>query len=149
MFKKYKVGFDIWGLIIFLIIMIPNFIWFAVPAPNDILRTESITKAVDIIASVCRVLSVVFLCIFINRNRKKLSITRFSIITISCCLLYFLCWILYYSGAANAVVVLGLTIFPCLVLLFFSFERKNMIAVIPISLFSVCHLIYGTVNYII
>lgn len=149
MFKKYKVGFDIWGLIIFLIIMIPNFIWSAVPAPNDILRIESITKAVDIIASVCRVLSVVFLCIFINRNRKKLSITRFSIITISCCLLYFLCWILYYAGAANAFVVLGLTIFPCLALLFFSFERKNMIAVIPISLFSVCHLIYGTVNYII
>ena len=35
--KKYKIGFDIWGLIIFIVIMIPNFIWFAVPAPNDIL----------------------------------------------------------------------------------------------------------------
>lgn len=43
MIKKYKIGFDIWGLIIFIIIMIPNFIWFAVPAPNDILRGESIT----------------------------------------------------------------------------------------------------------
>ena len=31
--KKYKIGFDIWGLIIFIVIMIPNFIWFAVPAP--------------------------------------------------------------------------------------------------------------------
>ncbi len=36
--KKYKIGFDIRGLIIFIVIMIPNFIWFAVPAPNDILR---------------------------------------------------------------------------------------------------------------
>lgn len=42
--KKYKIGFDIRGLIIFIVIMIPNFIWFAVPAPNDILRGESITK---------------------------------------------------------------------------------------------------------
>ena len=49
MIKKYKIGFDIWGLIIFIIIMIPNFIWFAVPAPNDILRGESITKTVDVI----------------------------------------------------------------------------------------------------
>lgn len=24
---KYKIGFDIWGLITFIIIMIPNFIW--------------------------------------------------------------------------------------------------------------------------
>ena len=42
MIKKYKMGFDIWGLITFIIIiMIPNFIWFAVPAANDILRGES------------------------------------------------------------------------------------------------------------
>lgn len=40
MIKKYKIGFDIWGLIIFIIIMIPNFIWYAVPVPNDILRGE-------------------------------------------------------------------------------------------------------------
>lgn len=149
MFKKYKIGFDLWGLIIFLIIMIPNFIWFAVPAPNDILRTESITKVVDTIASICQVLMVIFLCIFINQDRKKLSFTRFIIATIICCLLYFLCWIFYYSGMTNAIVILGLTIFPCLAFLFFSFERKNMLAVIPISVFSICHLIYGMANYVI
>ena len=59
MIKKYKIGFDIWGLIIFIIIMIPNFIWFAVPAPNDILRGESITETVDVIASICQVLMVI------------------------------------------------------------------------------------------
>ena len=53
MIKKYKIGFDIWGLITFIIMMIPNFIWFAVPAPNDILRGESIPKTVDVIASIC------------------------------------------------------------------------------------------------
>ena len=44
MLKKYKLG---------LIIMIPNFIWFAVPAPNDILRADSVTGAFDTLASVC------------------------------------------------------------------------------------------------
>ena len=88
--KKYKIGFDIWGLIIFIVIMIPNFIWFAVPAPNDILRGESITKTVDVIASICQVLMVMSLCIFINQERKKISITRFIITTIICCVLYFL-----------------------------------------------------------
>ena len=73
MIKKYKIGFDIWGLITFIIIMIPNFIWFAVPAPNDILRGESITKTVDVIASICQVLMVMSLCIFINQDRKKIS----------------------------------------------------------------------------
>ena len=149
MIKKYKIGFDIWGLITFIIIMIPNFIWFAAPAPNDILRGESITKTVDVIASICQVLMVMSLCIFINQDRKKLSITRFIIATIICCVLYFLCWVFYYVGVTNAIVILGLTIFPCLTFLFFAVDRKNMLAVIPISIFMVCHLIYGIVNYII
>ena len=147
--KKYKIGFDIWGLIIFIVIMIPNFIWFAVPAPNDILRGESITKTVDVIASICQVLMVMSLCIFINQDRKKISITRFIMATVICCLLYFLCWIFYYVGVTNAIIILGLTIFPCLTFLFFAIDRKNMLAVIPISIFMVCHLIYGMVNYII
>ena len=75
MFKKYRFGFDIWGLALFLIIMIPNFIWFAVPAPNDILRTNSITEIPDRIASVCQVLMVIALCVLINEERNKLSIT--------------------------------------------------------------------------
>lgn len=147
--KKYRFGFDVWALVLFYIIMIPNFIWFAVPAPNDILRGESITKTVDEIASICQVLMVMSLCIFIHQDRKKISITRFIMTTVICCLLYFLCWILYYFGVTNAVFILGLTIFPCLAFLFFAIDRKNMIAVIPASIFMVCHLIYGMVNYII
>ena len=58
MIKKYKIGFEFWGVLLFLIIMIPNFIWFAVPAPNDILRADSITKAVDTVGSVCQVLMI-------------------------------------------------------------------------------------------
>ena len=149
MIKKYRIGFDIWGLIIFIIIMVPNFIWFVVPAPNDIFRGEPITETVDAIAYICQVLMVMSLCIFINQNRKKISITRFIIATIICCLLYFLCWMFYYIGVTKAIVILGLVIFPCLTFLFFAIDRKNMIAVIPISIFMICHLIYGVVNYII
>ena len=103
--KKYRFGFDVWALVLFFIIMIPNFIWFAVPAPNDILRGESITKTVDVIASICQVLMVMALCIFIHQDRKKISITRFIMTTVICCLLYFLCWILYYLGITNNVVI--------------------------------------------
>ena len=56
MLKKYRFSFDISGLVIFLIVMIPNFIWFGVPAPNDILRKESVTAVVDRIGSISQVL---------------------------------------------------------------------------------------------
>ena len=53
--KNYKLGFNIWGLLLFLIIMLPNFIWFAIPAPNDILRADSVTPTVDAIGSFCQI----------------------------------------------------------------------------------------------
>lgn len=149
MFKKYRIGFDIWGLVLFLIIMIPNFIWFAVPAPNDILRNASVTEIPDKIASVCQILMTVSLCIFRNKEQQKLHLTNKIISVIIFCLLYFLSWIFYYTGITNAVVISGLTLFPCLSFLFFALDRKNMLSVIPISIFTVCHIISGVVNHII
>lgn len=149
MLKKYKLSFDIWGLLLFLIIMIPNFIWFLYPAPNDVLRADSVTGGIDNIASVCQVLMVVVLCIFVNKERCKLRMSSLIIITLICCLLYFACWISYYVGIVNAIIILGLIIFPCMAFMLFAIDRKNMIAVILISVFTVCHLIYGVVNFII
>ena len=155
MLKEYKLSFDICGLILFLIIMIPNFIWFAVPAPNDVLRAASVTGTADMIASVCQVLMVIALCILVNRqsgeNEESGTIHRrlWIVAVIICCLLYFACWAGYYTGIVNVVIILGLTVSPCLAFLFFAVDRKNMIAVVPIFIFTICHLIYGVVNYII
>lgn len=149
MLKKYKMSFEIWGLLLFLIIMLSNSIWFAIPAPNDILRASSITETIDTVASVCQVLMVVALCIFRNREATKLCATPLMFISAGCCLLYFISWIVYYMGIVNALVILGLTIPPCLAFLFFAIDRKNGIAIIPISIFTICHLIYGVVNFMI
>ena len=149
MLKKYKMGFDIWGLIVFLIVMIPNFIWFAVPAPNDILRKESVTVVIDTIGSIFQMLMIFSLCVFISLERKKLSFTKTIIAVFWCCVIYFASWMFYYLGITNAVVILGLTIPPCMAFLFFAIDRKNYISIIPISIFTICHFMYGVVNYII
>lgn len=147
--KNYKFGFEIWGLILFLIIMLPNFIWFAVPAPNDILRAESVTKIADAIGSVCQVAMVAVLCAIIHKECKKFSITPLILTVIGCCLVYYLCWILYYTSMTNAVIIMGMTVVPCLAFLFFALDRKNWIALIPIGVFTVCHVIFGVVNFIV
>lgn len=146
---KYKFGFDIWGLVLFLMIMLLNFIWFAVPAPNDVLRAESVTKIADTIGAVCQVVMVAALCVLIHKERKKFSITPLIKAIIVCCLLYWGSWILYYTGMTNAAVILGMTVVPCLAFLFFAMDRKNWIALIPIGGFTVCHVIFGVVNFII
>lgn len=146
--KKYKFGFDISGLTVFLIVMIPNFIWFAVPAPNDVLRTKSATPIIDITGSICQVLFVTALCIIINKERKKLHFSPLLISSTICIILYFAGWILYYIGFTNSFVIILLTVPPCLAFILFALDRKNIIALFPAVFFTICHLIYGTVNFI-
>lgn len=149
MVRKYSFGFDMWSIVLFLIIMLPTFIWSAIPSPNDILRTESITKPLDILASLCQIAMIIILCFLKNTEYKKIHISPFILVTLCCCLLYFTSWGFYYRGITNAMVIVGLTIPPCLAFLFFAIDRKNTIALIPISIFTLCHLIYGIVNFIL
>ena len=137
-----------WGLILFLLVMIPNFIWFAVPAPNDVLRAESVTPVVDVIASVCQVLTVACLCFVINEERGKLRFSPLVIVTMFCVLVYYAGWLLYYGGFTNAWVILMLTVPPCLAFILFAADRKNLSAVLFATGFAVCHLIFAIVNYI-
>ncbi len=149
MLKNYRMGFDVWGLMLFLAVMIPNIIWFAIPAPNDVLRTQSLTPVIDMIASVCQVLMVFSLCAFINTKRKKLALTPVIGASAACVILYYVCWVLYYTGITAVSVILGMTVLPCLAFLLFAIDRKNAIALVPAAIFSVCHIIFALVNFII
>lgn len=149
MLKKYRFGFDIWGLVIFLIVMIPNFIWFAVPAPNDILRSESATVIIDTAGSICQALFIGFLCVIINKERSKLHFSPLIISSVICIILYFAGWVLYYNGITDPLVIISLTLPPCLAFILFALDRRNIIAVIFAVGFTVCHLIYGIVNFIL
>ncbi len=149
MLKKYRVCFDIWGFLLFLVMMIPNFIWFAVPAPNDLLRTDSVTAPLDTVASICQVGMIMTLCMLRNKECKKISISPPILAVFTCTLLYFISWIAYYMGTVSAVVILGLTVPPCLAFLFYAVERRNKIAIVPIAIFTICHCLYGVVNFIL
>jgi hypothetical protein len=146
--KQYRFGFDPWGLLLFLLVMLPNFIWFAVPAPNDILRAESATPMVDAIGSVFQVLTVACLCFVINKERDKLRFTPLVVIAIICIAVYYIGWALYYGSIANSWIILLLTVPPCLAFIFFASDRKNLPAVLLATVFAVCHLVFAVVNFV-
>ena len=148
-FEKYRFGFDVAGLILFLLVMAPNFIWFAVPTQNDVLRAESVTPVVDMIASVCQILTVACLCFVINKERSKLWFSPLVVAAVVCITIYYSGWVLYYSGIVSTWVILLLTFPPCLAFIFFAADRKNLPAVLFAAVFAVCHLIFGIVNYLL
>ncbi|WP_281672426.1 hypothetical protein [Pseudoramibacter alactolyticus] len=146
---KYRFGFDVWGLVLFFIIMIPNFIWFAVPAENDVLRTESITPVIDMIASIAQVTMIITLCIIKRSDNDKPGKRSLLLIIVLLVVLYGLGWIAYYMGNIGLLTILDLCIAPSLAFIVFAIYRRNYPALILAMIFTVCHVIFGVVNFII
>lgn len=149
MLKRYKISFDIWALGLFLSVMLPNFFWFAVPAPEDILRADSVTAGPDAIASVCQIWMAAALCAVRNREAGKRRAAPLPILAGGCVLLYYISWAAYYRGAVNALVIMGLTFPPCLAFLFYAIDRKNWPAVLPAGIFTACHGAYAACNFLL
>lgn len=137
-----NIKFNIYGLLLFILIMIPNFIWFMIKAPNDILRIESITPTIDLIASVFQIIMVICLCFSKDKNNK------IGISSLVSLILYFMSWALYYIGIVNKVVIICLCLLPCLSFLIYEIKIKNWIAIIPTIVFTILHLLYGIINFI-
>ena len=147
--KNYRPGFDPWGLGLFLLIMLPNFVWFFLPAPDDILRTESVTPLTDSIAQVFQIVVAASLCTVINITRDKPMKRGYLAGPSACVVLYFAGWAAYYAGITNAAVILDLCLAPCGAFLLFALARKNVLALISGAVFTVCHLIFTVINFIL
>lgn len=149
LFKRYTLGFDFWGLLLFLLVMLPNIVWFAVPAPEDVLRTESVTPVIDAVASVLQILTVAGICFVVNKARGKLRFSPLVVATMGCIVFYYFGWVLYYAGVVGSGVILLLTLPPCAAFVLFAADRRNLPAVLAATGFSVCHLLFGIINFIL
>ena len=143
MVKNYRFGFDIGAAVLFAAVMLPNIYWFAVPAPNDILRGASVTPIIDTSGSVFQVLMIGLLCIL--KNTTAGNRTKYLWGVAAC---YGIYCAAYYRGIVAPVVILALCLAPCLAFGFYAADRKNYPAQIPLAGFTICHLVYGIVNFL-
>lgn len=149
MLKRYKFGFDIWALALFAAVMLPNFYWFAVPAPNDILRSPSVTPVMDRIASVLQVIMVAALCLIKRADDEAAERSIGVFFTALFYVVYIGAWVLYYMGHTDGWAIIALCLAPCLTFGSYGAHRKNYPAMVPLLGFAVCHLAYGVINFIL
>lgn len=146
--KRYRLGFDIWGLVLFLLVMLPNCIWFALPAGNDVLKAASRTPGIDLVASVCQALTIGCLCCVVKKVRKPLRLSPLVIATMGCVVVYYAGWVMYYLGVRGNGVVLLLAMAPCAALILFATDRENVPAMLSGIGFAICHLFFCIANFI-
>lgn len=146
--KRYTMGFDLLGLLLFAIIMLPNVVWMAHPVPNDVLRAESVTPGVDMIGSICQVAMVFCLCFIRRINTAPLRFSPLIIAVLACVLVYLAAWGCYFAGIAHMAVILLLTLAPCAAFLLYLADRRNIIGLIPAATFTFCHIIFAIANFL-
>lgn len=146
--RSYRFGLDFWAMGLFLLVMLPNFIWFGLPAQNDVLRRESIVPVLDGAVSAFQILTVVSLCFLKNHGAGKFCWKRPRIWgAAGCCICYYGLWLCYYSGVVNAALILGLCLFPCGAFFLFGLGRKKLFALVFIVLFATLHTLSSLINF--
>ena len=112
------------------------------------IRPISLTPTVDSVASVLQSIAIACLCIVINNDAGKVRFSPLVIISALFVLIYYAGWAVYYSGINTPWVILLLTVPPCLALILYATDRKNVPALILAIGFAICHLVFAIVNFI-
>ena len=141
-------GFEGWALALFAAVMLPNILWAFLPAPNDVLRAESVTPLTDGIGSFCQMLMVFCLVCICRTDRKPVKPNRFIYGCIGCVAVYWAAWGLYYAGITHPAVLLCMTLVPCAAFILFTLERRNSFALVPAGAFTLCHLYFCIRNFL-
>ena len=147
--RNYRISLDIWGLCLYIAIMLPSLVWLCIPAPNDILRNGTETLALDRVSFFVQVLTVAAVCLVINRTFHQ-PVNHFIAMGIALSVVVYLFgWIAYYMGFVGVPVILILCISPCVAFLFQTWGKRNGLGFLLALLFLVLHTIRGILNYCI
>ena len=137
-FKDYKWGFDLLGVLLFALVMLPNIVYWCIP---DFTGLDG-NQIAAIIGYPFEALGVAAMIFLVRKEQKKFAFLSLGgLLTWLFLLLYYIAWIFYFCDFYNVAVVLFLTAAPCAALLGFQAERKNYIAMVPTGVFALVHLI--------
>ncbi|MDD7794286.1 hypothetical protein [Clostridium sp. 'White wine YQ'] len=143
---NYYFGFSFYGLIIFLLPMIPNLFYFIRPVPYTLGNNENKHVMLDIIENICRVLFFSMLILVVSRQAIEVHSTYIILIAIML-LLYDVFWGFFFIGKVNLIIILGLAIFPVAYFILAEIWLYNYFAIIPTGLFGIVHVLISYRDY--
>lgn len=146
--RNYRFTFDWKALLLFVLVMVPNVVWMCLPWTTDVLHNGSAYPAVGVIARIFQVVAVACL-IFVGRREKPkhgYTTVLFSVLSL---VVYYVAWAAYFAKIDHAAVILSLSLFGGLSLLFYGIDRRNLPAVVFTGLFLVFHFTASLLDFIL
>ena len=142
--KRYRFGFDPWGLGLFALIMLPNIAWMLLAGEDDLLLRPSVTPTLDGLVAICQALMAAGM-VFLQRRDVPAARSFWPLPGVAA---YWLMWALYGLAATHPTVLIGLAVFPCAAILTFLARKRNWLAAIPAAVFSAGHLLSVLINFV-
>lgn len=146
--KKFRFGFDLWGFLLFVFIMIPNIFSVIVPVKNNFSSWESVTPQIDTVMSISQYIMIAALCMIINTDAKKIRFNSLIALMVIFSIMYWASWAICYCGIWNTPVIMALCVLPCAAFIFYIIDRKNYFALPFAVVFAVLHIARSMINFI-
>lgn len=143
---NYYLGFSWKGLIVFLLPMIPNIFYFMFPAPEGTGIIANNHMILDVLEHGCQAIFIFMLIFVISKQTYKIQ-SSYTIGMAMLLIFYFALWILYFTGKANLIILLGMAIVPVIYFIVAEIWLNNYLAIIPTVLFGLLHVIITYINY--
>lgn len=138
--KNYKFGFDFPALLLVLLLLLPNIVYWCIPEFYG-LRGD---RPIDISALLFEGIGALLLVLFTRKEQVKFSFfTLFGTLTWLFLLLDYIAWIFYFCNFFNIAVTLFIAVCPCVSLLSFEAEKKHMLSLAPTAVYALLNIIAG------
>lgn len=136
----YAFGFSVKGLIVFLLPMVPNLLYFLFPKNKSLGNVSEKHLVLDIIEHGSQAVFILLLVFLPNRQDSPV-LSPYTLCFGSVLFLYFVLWIFYFSGSKMLLILFGLAILPVIYFILAEIWLHNYPAVIPTAVFGIAHTI--------
>ncbi len=145
-FLQNNMGFSLKGLVIFLLPMLPNILFFILPKPNSSLAVANNHSLLDIIEHGSQAIFFVLLIFGVSKTESPV-LCGYTILMVMLLLSYYGLWLAYYTVGTNFTMIMLMAIFPVSYFFLAEIWLQNLLAIVPLTIFGITHIIITYRNY--
>lgn len=142
---NYSIGFNWIGLLIFLLPILPNVLYFIFPEQTGIPESRKGHLALEIFMFIFQFLFVAMLILLKGKSNPSIF-SPFCGLIILLLIIYYVMSGLCFTGNASSAILLGMAIFPLLYFTIAQIWLNISIVIIPTVVYGVLHIVVSCLN---
>ena len=147
--KNLRIQFSMYGLLIAALQALPNVIWALwPPEKNPLAGNTSPVPFIEYGEHILGIAIIVLLVFLVNKSQARgIPKSRWTVVCFAAIELYWLCWMLYFTGVQPLLVIYAMVILPPVAFFSAGISKKVWLISVASALFLVFHLLVILENF--